>query len=96
MSDILRFVKRIKTRVLRTYQRVAQKSHMCSQCQGEIFPGDWYEGEVKVYGKILFVSKYHLPDCPRDYYDDLEREFQEEIEKQEQLSGDALNKKKTA
>lgn len=72
-------------RTLRTYTRVAQKSHTCWRCPHPINPGEEYDAEVIVCtGKgaqcRLTVSKCHIW-CPGDRYDDEEEPDIGEFEK---------------
>lgn len=67
-------------RILRTYQRVAQREHWCDRCCNCIEPGEYYEGSIQIWGRgRLLVFKVHIfPAC--DYPPDPE-EKKEKAEK---------------
>jgi hypothetical protein len=53
-------------RCLRSYQRIAHKDHgPCEICELPIFCGDPYGANIFVYGKNLWVEKFHI-GCPID------------------------------
>lgn len=62
------------SRLLRTYERMAQIDHgSCDRCYNIIFPGDFYRGEVYVSERTerrdhrITVRKFHVnPLCPLD------------------------------
>jgi len=61
-------------RLLRTYERIAQKDHWCDTCCEYIFPGDLYSGSVYVTPRdTIMVLKQHIdpyctpPDEPKDF-----------------------------
>lgn len=66
MGDIIKFRRPSRRRVLRLYQRIAFKDHgYCSECDMPIFSGDFYFGQVFVWGKQFWIEKRHQ-SCPID------------------------------
>ena len=66
-------------RLLRSYERTAQKEHDCDRCQSVILPGDIYTGEIYVSEKMsvrkedrITVYKTHInpsrdfPELPEE------------------------------
>lgn len=70
--------KRKVARCLRSYQRIADKNYSCSRCIVPIFAGDPYIGEVWVYGKYLWIKRFH-DYCPVDPEEE-DRRMKEVIE----------------
>ena len=53
-----------KFRCIRMFFCIAQKDYHCCRCICPIFPGECYFGKVMVFGRRLWVDRYHYLDCP--------------------------------
>ncbi len=74
-------------RLLRSYERMANKDHPCSRCQEFIKPGDWYRCEIGVQWserrkKHLTIWKEHIdPECEfPEFHDDDSIHDDEEVD----------------
>ncbi len=72
-------IKRVRRpRVLRHFIcPMAYRDHKCNQCQHRIDAGDEYEAYVMVFGRKLWVNKYHII-CPPKWHDDEEKRVKED------------------
>lgn len=43
---------------------MARNDYSCHKCSCMIFAGEYYVGEVMVFGKRLWVRRCHYFDCP--------------------------------
>jgi len=76
-------------RMLREYERVAQKEHWCDRCCEYIQPGDMYAGYVYVTQRdTIMVLKEHIfpaclpPEEPEEYKESgLEETVEEELKR---------------
>ena len=68
-------------RLLRSYERMAQQYHPCSECGFNIQPGEEYRGEIFVnkIPKLFFVVKSHLYDCTYDPTKEEKSELEEKV-----------------
>ncbi len=83
-GKILRFRREPNVRCLRQYNRIADKSYSCFECDQNIMPGEWYFASIFVCGKRLWVERRHLPECPED---PLKREHEAEAVETERQRG---------
>ena len=71
-DKIIRFhLNHYVVKCLRFYQRIAHKQYTCKDCEIPIFPGDYYGANVCVYGKKLWIERFHI-GCPVNPNDDRE------------------------